>query len=205
MTIPAIPTCQAPQGHRRWMESGRSDWTPASSMGAGVIMWIKNAAFCRHYVANGGVATSAARSARIRRAGPEGFRLIRKRHILEEIERLHAAVAPPLTETAVKEAHRGGRCPQWLAPPTPGSRTALTDQLADPALRDAGRLGEGVLGQKIRHRRFHDLSHSQGWCARLLKRREGPAPNYSLISSLSANCGFDLDGDVDVARLVNTP
>ena len=53
----------------------------------------KQRAFCRHYVANGGVATSAARAAGYAEPGPEGFRLIRKRHILEEIERLHAAVA----------------------------------------------------------------------------------------------------------------
>ena len=53
----------------------------------------KQRAFCRHYVANGGVATSAARAAGYAEPGPEGFWLIRKRHILEEIERLHAAVA----------------------------------------------------------------------------------------------------------------
>ena len=56
----------------------------------------KQRAFCRHYVANGGVATSAARAAGYAEPGPEGFRLIRKRHILEEIERLHGVFRWPL-------------------------------------------------------------------------------------------------------------
>ena len=49
--------------------------------------------FCRHYVANGGNASDAARVAGYSDAGHGGYRLLRQRSIIEEIERIRAAVA----------------------------------------------------------------------------------------------------------------
>jgi hypothetical protein len=53
----------------------------------------KQGQFCRHYVANGGNASAAAKEAGYSDPGQEGYRLLRKRHIRLEIERLQAAIA----------------------------------------------------------------------------------------------------------------
>ena len=61
------------------------------------ILTDKQRAFCRSYVANGGNASQAAKTAGYLDHGPEGTKLLKKQHwkrsIREEIERLQVAIA----------------------------------------------------------------------------------------------------------------
>ena len=65
-----------------FLQSGSYGWSTRSS----AQLTDHQRAFCRHYIANGGIASHAAKAAGYTDPGPEGRRLLRKRPIREEIE-----------------------------------------------------------------------------------------------------------------------